>query len=188
MAARVLIATDRLDLCAPDLADVEALTELWSDPETMRHIGDGTPWTAEKVRARIERAILNQANTGCAFWTARLRETGGVIGQCGIVPIEFNGSEFELGYRLGRAHWGLGLATEGATAAADYGLRAHEREGLELGRLVAVTNEDNAASRRVLAKVGFGELGTSDLYYNTRCVLHELTAEMLARSRQQSAR
>ncbi len=169
MNREVVASTARLDLCAPVIGDVEPLVALWSDPETMKYIGGGEPWDDVKVRSRIERAIDTFADTGCAFYTIVERASRAVIGQGGLVPIEFNGKEIELGYRLGRAHWGKGYATEVARASAARGWGA-----LGFGRLVAVTYPENVGSRRVLEKTGFVEVGETDVYYGVRCVLYEL--------------
>ncbi len=165
----IVASTERLDLCAPSLDDVGPLAAMWSDPETMQYIGAGDTWDEGKVRARIERAMDTYARTRCAFYTVVERATGAVIGQGGLVPITFNGDEIELGYRLGRAHWGKGYATEIARASAAHGFGA-----LGFDRLVAVTYPENAGSRRVLTKAGFVEVGETDLYYGVRCVLYEL--------------
>lgn len=168
----VIASTERLDLCVPSLEDVAPLSAMWSDPETMRYIGAGDPWDEAKVRARIERAIDTFASTGCAFYTVVERATGAVIGQGGLVPIAFDGAEIELGYRLGRAYWGKGYATEVARASARHGF-----DTLGFDRLVAVAYPENLASRRVLGKAGFAEVGETDLYYGVRCVLYERVRE-----------
>ncbi|MEM9374410.1 MAG: GNAT family N-acetyltransferase [Planctomycetota bacterium] len=166
-------SNDRITLRVPTPADVAPLAELWSDPETMQYIGAGEPWDEAKVRERIERAIVNQHSAGMCFWTVT-DPAGVVMGQGGLVPIEFNGPEVELGYRLGRSFWGKGYATEIARLSRD-----HAFGPLGLDRLVAVTYPENQASRRVLAKVGFRETGMSDVYYGVRCLAHELTRDML---------
>lgn len=169
----VITATARLDLVAPGIEDCEPLSELWGDPETMRFIGDGSAWDRAKISERIERAIGMQRDRGMTFWTVIERESGAVIGQGGLVPIEFNGPEVELGYRIGRAHWGKGYASEIARASAQYGF-----ESLGLEKLVAVTHHDNLASRRVLIKAGFVEIGESDVYYGVPTVVHLMNAPL----------
>ncbi|MCA9303980.1 MAG: GNAT family N-acetyltransferase [Phycisphaerales bacterium] len=171
-----IIQTDRLDLCVPSMDDLDALASMWSDPETMKYIGAGGAWEREKVRERIERARETFHDHSMCFWTVIERETNTIIGQGGLVPINFNDPETELGYRLGRDHWGNGYATEIARATAAYGF-----ERLRLDRLVAVCYEENLGSRRVLRKSGFRELGESDVYYSVRTILHECTPYDLAR-------
>ena len=168
---KTVLTTERLMLVAPDMDDCDALCRLWSDPETMRYIGAGGTWSREQVVERIERAIGMQRDRGMTFWTVVEKDSDEVIGQGGLVPIEFNGSEIELGYRLGRAHWGKGYATEIARAAAAYGF-----DTLDLDALVAVCYAENLPSRRVLIKAGFHEAGESDLYYGVKTIVHRMNA------------
>lgn len=172
----VVTSTARLDLVVPKTRDCDALYALWSDPETMRYIGDGSAWDREKINHRIERAIGMQRDRGMTFWTLIERDTGRVIGQGGLVPIEFKGPEVELGYRLGRAHWGKGYASEIAKASAEYGF-----ESLGIEKLVAVTDPENLASRRVLIKTGFVEEGPSDVYYGVPTIVHRMNAPQRVR-------
>lgn len=165
----VITTTARLDLVIPDNADCYPLCELWSDPETMRFIGDGSAWDRDKISQRIERAMRMQRDRGMTFWTLIERDTERVVGQGGLVPIEFNGPEVELGYRLGKDFWGNGYATEIAEASAKYGF-----ETLGLDKLVAVTHHENLASRRVLIKTGFVEEGESDVYYSVPTIVHRM--------------
>ncbi len=166
----VVFETDRLVLCVPCLADVDALAGYWSDPETMRYLGiNGDVWTRQQVVERVERGARFCSEHGMTFWTVVEKASGMVIGQGGLVPIAFNGDEVELGYRFGKAHWGKGYATEVARASAAYGF-----EKLGLDRLVAVSFPGNGASRKVLTKVGFEELGESGLYYGKVLILFEM--------------
>jgi RimJ/RimL family protein N-acetyltransferase len=168
--------SERLTLRVPRMEDVDMLASYWGDAETMKYIGKGgEPWAREVVQQRIEQAIERQQESGYCFWVVELRETGEVLGQGGVVPIANVGPEIELGYRLGRAHWGKGYATEIARASARYAF-----ESIGLDRLIAVTYPENTGSRRVLVKCGFDDLGITDRYYDTTCSLYELTAERWA--------
>ena len=165
----VVCSTGRLDLVVPTMEDCGALSAMWGDPEAMRYIGDGSGWSLEKVQERVERAIERHRERGMTFWTVIERASGEVIGQGGLVPISFNGEEVELGYRLGKAHWGKGYASEIARASAAHGFGA-----LGLEALVAVCYAENLASRRVLIKTGFEEDGESDVYYGVPTVVHRM--------------
>lgn len=81
------------------------------------------------------------------MWTARRSDNGAFVGWFCLC----NESEglAELGYRLRRAEWGQGFATEGATALVTWGLFGGGYE-----RVFASTMSVNHASRRVLEKVG----------------------------------
>jgi len=168
----VILETGRIALCAPDVSHVDALADLWCDAETMRYIGVGGAWSREQVVERIERAIGMQRDHGMTFWTAIEKASGAIIGQGGLVPIEFDGPEIELGYRLGKEYWGKGYATEIARASAAYGF-----DSLGVEELVAVSSAENMASRRVLIKAGFGEVGESDVYYGVPTVVHRMTKD-----------
>ena len=87
----VVAQSERLTLAAPSMEHLDALCAMWSDAETMRYIGKGAAWTREEVAARIERAIKSHAERGMTFWTIVRKEDGAVLGQGGVVPIEFDG-------------------------------------------------------------------------------------------------
>jgi RimJ/RimL family protein N-acetyltransferase len=84
-------------------------------------------------------------------WAVTLRPTGALIGMAGLTPTDAGA---ELGYWLGRPHWGAGYATEAARAVLGYGFGA-----LGLPEVTAGWFADNPASGRVLAKLGFVETG-----------------------------
>jgi len=77
----------------------------------------------------------------------------------------------EVAYRLARAAWGKGIATEAAGA-----LVAHALLTLVLPRVVAVTYPDNRASQRVLDKLGFERRGLIE-YKGVEAMFHVLTRE-----------
>ncbi|WNV73666.1 GNAT family N-acetyltransferase [Geodermatophilus sp. DSM 44513] len=83
------------------------------------------------------------------YWAAEDRGTGRFLGWFAFRPLDDGGAEVELGYRLRRAAWGRGLATEGARALVDDGFA-----GPLLQRVCASTMTVNAASRRVLERTG----------------------------------
>ena len=88
-----------------------------------------------------------------APWAVILRDSGELIGYCGIFPIVVhNEPEMELGYRLGRSFWGRGLATEAARAAVEYA-----RDTLGLRRLIALIDPGNTRSVAVAKKLGMSK-------------------------------
>jgi RimJ/RimL family protein N-acetyltransferase len=169
---QIVCESDRLALVAPSVSDIEPLCVLWGDPETMRYIGSGDAWSCDKVTQRIERAMRMHQEQGMTFWTVIEKESGEVIGQGGLVPIEFDGPEIELGYRLGKASWGKGYATEIAKMSA-----AHGFETMGVDELVAVCDPANLGSRRVLIKTGFAEVGESDVYYGVPTIVHRMSKD-----------
>ncbi len=155
------LTTQRLILREPIEGDAEALhAAVFGDPVAMRYIGDGSPRTIEQVRTSQGRKIDCFQKHGVTLWTVILRETGEIVGDCGVIPIAWQGPAFELAYRFGPRAWGRGLATEAGRAAL-----THAWEVTDLAEVVGVTDLGNAASQRVLAKLGFEDLGTTTDYY-----------------------
>ena len=89
------------------LDDVDALVALDRDPEVMRYLSGGRPTPRDEVVETI------RAHLGCR-WIGVHRVTNDFVGWFGLVPTR--SAEYAIGYRLRRAVWGCGLATEGARA------------------------------------------------------------------------
>eukprot|EP01031_Cornospumella_fuschlensis_P014407 gene14407-17596_t len=104
-----------------------------------------------EARERIQdRMDLYEEKRVCKFLVL-LKASGEVVGTCGLGVYPVDGrEEMELGYRLRGAFWGQGYATEAAKAILAYGF-----EGLGVERIVAFTAVQNAASVRVLERLGF---------------------------------
>jgi ribosomal-protein-alanine N-acetyltransferase len=83
-----------------------------------------------------------------------LKQTGEVVGWCGLGPLEYDESQIEVYFVIDPEQWGKGLATEAAAALLEYAF-----EVLRLGRVVAVADPRNGASIRVLRKLGMKEEG-----------------------------
>ena len=147
----ILLESARLRLRRFTAADLERLVELDSDPEVMRWISYGVP----TPRERYEREILPrwfaqyEATPLLGYWAAESRDEGAFIGWFHLRPDRIDDGEQELGYRLRRAAWGRGLATEGSLALLDHGFR---RVGA--GRISARALAGNHASQRVMRKCG----------------------------------
>jgi RimJ/RimL family protein N-acetyltransferase len=117
----------------------------------MRYITYGQPTS----RARYEREILPRWLASCeavpalGYWAAETRSDDRFVGVFHLRPDRFDAGEQELGYRLSRAVWGQGLATEASRA-----LIAHGFETVGAAKITARTLAGNRASRRVMQKCG----------------------------------
>jgi RimJ/RimL family protein N-acetyltransferase len=152
----VYLETERLMLRRLTEADVDNLVELDSDPEVMRFLSGG-PATPRNVIERdiLPRCLLSYEDfPGFGVWAAIEKASGVFLGWLSLRPHEDSPpGEVELGYRLRRAAWGRGYATEGS--------RALIRKGFtELGvrRVVATTYQHNLASRRVMERLGMAHV------------------------------
>lgn len=131
--------------------DVDELIHLDSDPEVMRYVSGG----ASTSRAVIEEWVLPRAEAerrshGTGVWAVVDPATAVFLGWVSLrAPRHSNRAELELTYRLRRAVWGRGLATEASRA-----LLAFAFGHLGTQRVFAGTMAVNVGSRRVMEKLG----------------------------------
>ncbi|QHY99289.1 Acetyltransferase (GNAT) family protein [Streptomyces sp. S4.7] len=145
------LQTPRLRLRDCVEADLDRLLALDNDPGVKRFIDGGVPAAPETFRSEALPRLL-----GRGFWAAEEPSTGEWLGWFELRPLNDTGREVvELGYRLHRAVWGRGYATEGARALVH---KAFTELGTE--RITANTMTVNTGSRRVLEKAGLRYLRT----------------------------
>jgi RimJ/RimL family protein N-acetyltransferase len=142
------LLTERLLLRPKTAADVEPLAAIRADPEYTRYLS-GRPYMREEVEEAVARDVAHQQAHGFSIFTVELLDSGEVIGDSGLLLFQWEGPEVEVGWRLGRRFWGQGYATEAGRAALAF---AFDELGLE--RVVAVAHHENAASIRVMEKLG----------------------------------
>jgi RimJ/RimL family protein N-acetyltransferase len=142
------IQTERLLLRPWRADDLAPLAAMQADPEVMADYGG--PQSRAASQAKLERYVAAFDAHGFTRWAV---EAGGVfIGYVGVMPI-FPGHPrdpgYEIGWRLVRAAWGKGWATEAARASlAD----AFGRAGLE--EVLSYTAPDNLRSQAVMGRLG----------------------------------
>ncbi|WP_246056299.1 GNAT family N-acetyltransferase [Cellulomonas cellasea] len=144
--------TERLTLRELTADDVDLLVELDADPAVMHHVTGGVPTPRAEVVDEILPAFLAYyaRGDGYGFWAAVERGSEEFLGWFHLRPGEGRPhDEPELGYRLRRAAWGHGFATEGARALVDTAF-----SDLGAARVVAEAMAVHTASRRVMEKCG----------------------------------
>ncbi|GGK12767.1 GNAT family acetyltransferase [Pilimelia terevasa] len=141
------LATARLRLRRLTDGDVEDLRLLDGDPEVRRFLGGAPPTRAQVAEATLPR-MRAYDGTGFGYWAAEA--AGRFAGWFALRPEPARPGELELGYRLARAAWGRGYATEGGRA-----LLAHAFADPATSAVYAETMAVNARSRAVLARLGF---------------------------------
>ena len=150
------LKTDRLGFGCWSSEDLPLARGLWGDPEVARFLGG--PFTEEQIRQRLERHMALLRDYNVQYWPIFLLETGDHVGCGGLQPYRMDEGIYELGFHLHRAYWGRGMAEEAARAVIRFAF-----ESLELKTLFAGHHPENAASRRVLEKLGFQYAG-EDVY------------------------
>jgi ribosomal-protein-alanine N-acetyltransferase len=119
-----------------------------------RYISTEPSRTLEETGVRLDLLTAIERRHGFTLWAVVERETGVLVGDCGLIPLQRLGPEIELGYRLGKPHWGKGYATEAASAARDLGFGRFRLE-----QILVDVNHDNEASQNVARKIGARLLG-----------------------------
>lgn len=146
---RTELETKRLRLRLFNSGDAQAMYRLSSDPEVIKYAEARPVESLEEARQRLEAGPLSDYRKyGYGRFALELKETGQVIGFCGIKFIPEIDLP-EIGYRLEKRYWGQGYGTEAAKACV-----AFAREDLQLEKIVALIMPENAASIRIAEKLG----------------------------------
>ena len=148
----ILLQTEHLILRRFTAGDAGNLFDLDSDPKVMRFLSGGAPTPRDLIESDILPRFLryDERFPGFGFWAAIDRASGDFLGWFSFRPTgDADPHQVSLGFRLRKAAWGQGYATEGARALIRLGFT-------ELGvqRVVATTYEHNTDSRRVMEKAG----------------------------------
>jgi len=144
----VTLETERLVLDMWQATDWTEFRPIATDPEVMRYITGGVPWSDEQIRSFVDRQVSIFRERGYCRWKLRNKQGRELIGFCGV-GIWRDALDPEIGWWLAPRWWGRGLATEAAVLALG---DAFKRVGLE--RVVSIARPANAASIRIMEKIG----------------------------------
>ncbi|HHW90622.1 MAG TPA: GNAT family N-acetyltransferase [Clostridiales bacterium] len=150
------ITTNRLILRPFEKGDVHAVHEYASDKEVCRFV----PWgpnsfkDTEQFIKRTIRARKSADNDYLGDYAVVLKETGQLIGGCGLFLISKQDREYMIGYCLRRDKWGMGFAQELAKALCHVAFKI-----LDAHRVVATCDIQNAPSYNVMEKIGMKREG-----------------------------
>lgn len=131
-------------------SDAPDLFTMYSDPEVFRHIPIGDWKHVDEAHQRIARDVSTMAEGGYIRLAVERREEGDVVGEVLLFNFDMASKRAELGYALARRAWACGYVAEALPPLVD-----HAFDGLELNRLEAVIDPRNAASARVVQRLGF---------------------------------
>ena len=145
----IILKTERLSICPLTLEDAAFILDLLNEPAFIQFIGDRGVRNLEDARNYLLKGPLaSYATHGFGLWRVQLNSTGEPIGICGLIKRD-SLPDVDLGYAYLARFWSRGYASEAALAVRDY---ANQTVGLK--RLVAITDQKNSASVRVLEKIG----------------------------------
>lgn len=143
---KTIAETDRLIIRNWTQNDIEPYAAIIGDPDVMKYIGHGRPRPYEEAILAVKKYIGQIESQGWARFAVVLKKTNTIIGFCGYD--HYNG-ELDFGWRLGKAHWGKGYATEAAKEVFRLGV-----EVFDFPRIVCISYKDNTASINVIEKLG----------------------------------
>jgi len=146
----LVLATPRLTLRRLVPSDLDALFELYRDPDIRRYFPEGT-LSLDETRQELEWfRDGHPRDPRLGLWATIERTSGAFLGRCGLLPWDIDGRrEVEVAFLIDKSRWGEGFATEAAAAIV-----RHARDALGLGRLVCLIMPGNSASMRVARKIG----------------------------------
>lgn len=143
-----IIETPRLLLREMTPADRPDLCMILQDKEVM-YAYNG-PFSDEEVNGWLERQTGRYREWGYGLWAVVLKQTGEMIGQCGVTRQLWNGEEMlEVGYLFRHSHWHQGYATEAARACMEYAFNV-----LGASEVCSIIRDNNIPSQRVALRNG----------------------------------
>jgi RimJ/RimL family protein N-acetyltransferase len=149
---RTQLQTERLRLRLFTLADEQIMFELNSDPEIIKYAEATPARDLQEARQRLEQGPLaDYEKYGYGRFAVELKETGNVIGFCGIKYLPELDLP-EVGYRYLKEYWGRGIGTEAARVCVDFA-----RDDLKIKKLVALIVPENTGSIKIAEKLGMSK-------------------------------
>jgi RimJ/RimL family protein N-acetyltransferase len=151
------LETDRLLLRGLQPGDLDAYAAMYADPDVMRYLEDGRPLDRAAAWRSMALHLGHWSLRGYGQWAVVGRQTGELVGRAGLwQPDGWPG--LEVGWLLGRSHWGHGYATEAGRVAID-----HAFDHLGADHVISVIRPENGASIRVADRLGETYERTIDL-------------------------
>ena len=142
------LETERLYMRELERSDFPALCRILQDEETM-YAYEGA-FSDPEVQEWLDRQISRYGKWGFGLWAVVLKETGEVIGQCGLTMQPWKDREvLEIGYLFNRAYWHNGYASEAADACRRYAF-----EVLRADEVCSIIRDINVSSRKVAVRIG----------------------------------
>lgn len=144
------VRTERLLLRGWREEDKLPYSLLNADPEVMRHFP--SMLSQQQSDEMVDHMAKAWEARGFGLWAVERLDTHAFIGSVGLSLPSWSEVDFvEVGWRLGRRHWGHGFAPEAARVALRFGFDRLDAVGDEI---VSFTTTLNLKSQRVMEKIG----------------------------------
>ena len=164
-----ILETDRLILREMTNNDLPALCKILQDKEVMYAYEHA--FSNEEVTAWLNKNYNRYENDGVGLWAVILKETGEMVGQCGLTMQEIGENEkvLEVGYLFQKAFWHNGYATEAAKACKEYAFHT-----LKATEVYSIIRDNNIASQNVAKRNGMSVCGKLVKHYYNMDMPHLL--------------
>ena len=144
----MILETERLSLREMNDGDFEDLCQMLQDPVVMTAYEHA--FEDEEARRWLENQKRRYREDGFGLWAVLLKETGEMIGQCGLTwQCVGEKSVLEIGYLFKKDFWHKGYATEAATVCKQYAF-----EVLDIDEVYSIIRDTNIASQAVAKRNG----------------------------------
>ncbi|WP_069649863.1 GNAT family N-acetyltransferase [Caloranaerobacter ferrireducens] len=142
------VETERLILRKLKNDDFETFASIVGDDEIGKQLPKGEGYTYEEAKRWLDRIQLSWNENNYGVWGVINKESGNLIGYCGLNKIE-ELDEVEVLYGISKDMWGRGYATEAAYSSLRFGF-----EQLNFEKIIGLAKIKNIASINVLKKIG----------------------------------
>ncbi|MCB6974526.1 MULTISPECIES: GNAT family N-acetyltransferase [Butyricimonas] len=162
----MILETERLILRELVQEDFDEVCKLLQDPVVM-YAYEGA-YNNQEVQEWLERQFRRYANDGFGLWGVVEKESGELIGQCGVTWQDCDGKRVpEVGYLLRKEFWHKGYATEAAIACKEY---AFEKLGFD--EVYSIIRDTNVASQNVASRNGMKKVAAFVKHFRGVDMLH----------------
>lgn len=144
----MVLETQRLFLREMTQADFPSLCKILQDADVM-YAYEGS-FSKDEVQAWLDKQMERYRELGFGLWAVVLKETGIMIGQCGLSMQDYNNSKvMEIGYLFQKAYWHHGYASEAAIACKEYAFNK-----LKANEVYSIIRDTNIPSQNVAIRNG----------------------------------
>lgn len=165
---KTILETERLILREMTQDDYPPLCKILQDKDVMYAYEHA--FSDEEATAWLNKNLARYEKDGFGLWAVVLKESGEMIGQCGLTLQDADGKEvLEVGYLFQKAFWHKGYATEAAVACKNYAFQT-----LGTTEVYTIIRDNNIASQNVAKRNGMTVCGQFVKHYYNMDMPHLL--------------
>ena len=164
----MIIETERLYLREMTQSDYNSLCKILQDTDVM-YAYEGA-FNDSEVQKWLDKQQQRYKDDGFGLWAVLLKESGEMIGQCGLTMQDYNGEQvLEVGYLFQKEFWHNGYAREAAIACKQYAF-----DKLNADEVFSIIRDTNLPSQNVAKRNGMTVCGEFVKHYRNVDMPHLL--------------